>query len=569
MGSLGYATTRAGRGAWVIRAEPYVMMRVKRVFGRVTPDRAGGVLVGDTPEVARDIEWLLDRHPLAMDDTVRARLTAHADAHRAQEEAVTRILAGENLHGGLREPARAPYWYQTVAADMVMSTGRLLITDPLGSGKTTSCALVLRAPDALPALVVTLSGRMPEQWCAEIAATLPWLTTHVARGTTPYDPTTLRGVHAPPDVLVMNYAKLAGWGDHLAGVVRTVIFDEAQELRHAGTLKHTAAALVADAARYKAAATNTPIYGYGGEAWNVLSVLAPDGLGTREEFVREWCVDSGDGKAKVKDPAALGAYLRDEGIVLGRSEDELGIVLPEAERFVLPVESDTDVLDRLTGDAAEMARLLLDRAGDAWTRRRAAGELDWRVRQATGIAKAPYVAEYVRFLLATEARVVLYGWHRSVYDLWMDRLADLSPVMYTGSESVAAKRRTFNAFTEGDARVLVMSLRSGAGIDGLQAHARDVVFGELDWSPQVHTQAIGRLRRGGMDPARPVRAHFLVANEGSDPVVAEVQNLKRQQSDPMFNPDAKPFAHAGGDVDRMRLLAQEVLRRHAPLPETA
>lgn len=42
---------------------------------------------------------------------------------------------------------------------------------------------------------------------------------------------------------------------------------------------------------------------------------------------------------------------------------------------------------------------------------------------------------------------------------------------------------------------VIMSLRSGAGVDGLQKHSRVAVFGERDWSPQVHEQCIGRIRR--------------------------------------------------------------------------
>jgi hypothetical protein len=53
---------------------------------------------------------------------------------------------------------------------------------------------------------------------------------------------------AHPDVLIIPYSKLRGWGDHLAGRVRTVIFDEVQELRRP-TAKYEAAARVADGRR--------------------------------------------------------------------------------------------------------------------------------------------------------------------------------------------------------------------------------------------------------------------------------------------------------------------------------
>jgi hypothetical protein len=554
---------KAGRRAWLIQAEPYVMTRVKRMFGRVNPQRGGGVLITDTPDVARDLEWLVGRYPLDMSEETRAALTREADKHRAREETVQRVFSGDHLNLDLREPVREPRWYQRVASDLAIATGRLLVTDPLGAGKTMTGAMVLRAPDALPALVVTLAGRMPEQWAGEIQKTLPWLKTHLVRTGTPYGGNVPQRYHhelAAADVLVMSYAKLAGWADHLAGVAKTVIFDEVQELRHAHTLRWTAAAQIADRATYRVGLSNTPIYGYGQEAWNVVSVIAPDVLGEREEFLREWCTDAGNGKYAIREPVTLGAYLRDQGVVLGRSEDELGIVLPPPQRIVHTVEADTEILDRIAGSAIEMAKLLLDRAANNWQRRQAAGDLDWQMRQATGIAKAPYVAEYVRMLLESGEKVLLYGWHRAVYDIWTQRLADFNPMLYTGSESTPQKNRTYKAFTEGDCRLLIMSLRSGAGLDGLQQHARDVVFGELDWAPDVHKQATGRLRRGGMDVDRPVRAHYLIADEGSDPTIAMVHGLKRQQSDPLFNPDYKGGVEkVTNEIDRMKLLAAAVL----------
>jgi SNF2-related domain len=491
-GTLAYHPAQP-RGLWVINADPHVMIRVKRIFGRVQQNRAGAVLVADTADLARDLEWLVDRHPLRMDDATRAHLGRQADRHRHQEQAVLRILTGEQLHHGLQEPARPARPYQQVAADLAIATGRLLLTDDVGLGKSMVGALVLRAPDALPALVVTLT-HLPRQWCEEITKTLPSLHSHIATQGTAYDPTTRRGVHRQPDVLVMNYAKLAGWADYLAGVIRTVIYDEAQELRRGDSAKYRAAAQIADGARYRLGLTASPVYNYGIEIYNVLSVLAPDALGTREEFIREWAdgslATSNGAKVAVADPAALGMWLRDQGLMLGRTRKEVGRELPGVLRIPHTVNADTAALDQLSGDAVEMARLILDQTAASTRRWQAAGELDWRLRQATGIAKAPYVAEFVRLLLESEPRLVLFGWHRAVYDLWAEGLAEFNPVFYTGTESPAQKQDATDAFLSGRSRVLVMSLRAGAGLDGLQEVAHVAVFGELDWSPEVHRQCL-------------------------------------------------------------------------------
>jgi hypothetical protein len=190
---------------------------------------------------------------------------------------------------------------------------------------------------------------------------------------------------------------------------------------------------------------------------------------------------------------------------------------------------------------------------------RAAGEFDWKLRQATGLAKAPYVARFVDLLLESGERVVLYGWHHAVYDVWKKELARWEPGFFTGQESSAQKEKAREEFMEGKSRVLCMSLRAGAGLDGLQHVCATTVFGELDWSPQVHTQCIGRLHRDGQK--RPVVAYYLLADEGSDPVVADVLGLKRAQSEPVLDPNA-PLIQPKQTLDRVRLLAKDYASRH-------
>jgi hypothetical protein len=65
------------------------------------------------------------------------------------------------------------------------------------------------------------------------------------------------------------------------------------------------------------------------------------------------------------------------------------------------------------------------------------------------------------------------------------------------------------------------------------------VFGELDWSPAMHDQCIGRYARDGQPEE--ALAYFLVSDHGADPVMAEVLELKRQQQEPLRDPDAPLF----------------------------
>jgi hypothetical protein len=559
-GRLRYGVDHNGRGMWALGLQPHVMIKVKRLFPRCSPHRTGALIIADTPEVARDIEWITERWPLDMDDRAFHRLKLRADEHRANEEAVEAILAGHLPPTEWQEPTLAPRDYQLVADAIVARTGRLLVLDEVGLGKSFTGMLRLRDPRALPALIVTLT-HLPRQW-HRFMADFPWLEGHVITQGTPYDPMTRRSVTRQPDVLIMSYSKLPGWSAHLAGQVRTVIFDEIQELRHDGTKRHAAAGQVADGAAFRIGLSATPIHNYGDEVHNVVSVLDPDVLGTKEEFLREWCTAGSGGKHLVTEPAALGTYLRGAGIMIRRTRHDVGRELPPLLSVPHVVDLDEGTLEALEAqaDVAWFAQQVLDRETSRTDRFRAAGELDWRLRHATGLAKAPYVAEFVKMLLDSEERVVLWGWHRDVYDVWLERLAQFEPVLYTGSESPAGKDRAARAFMGGDSRVMLMSLRSGAGLDGLQEHCKVGVFGELDWSPATHTQCLGRLRRDGMGEDSVV-GYYLVAESGSDPVVMDVLGVKRRQAEPLIDPDA-PLATATVDTsDRVRRLAARVLAR--------
>jgi SNF2 family DNA or RNA helicase len=563
------AGMRSPEPVWGIQAEPHVAIRLKRMFPRMVQQRAGIIVLKDTPEIGRDLEWFLARFPLVVDPAALQRLNAQADRHRQAETAIGDILAGQHtLSAGFQEPARPARPYQQQAADIILATGRLLLADDLGLGKTFSSLLVLRDPAALPALVVTLT-HLPQQWLRELDKSLPWLHGHIATTGQPYNPATKRGSNGrSPDVLIMSYSKLAGWADHLAGEVRTVIFDEIQELRHGdNTAKGSAAMRIADKADYRVGASATPVYNYGGEIHNIMQVLAPDALGSRSEFLREWGgAEVGQARQiKVSDPAALGTYLRDQGLLLRRTRKDVHRELPDPIEVEQPVDTDHDTIDQVAADVADTARMLLGETKSTREERwRAAGDIDWRMRQATGVAKAPFVAEFVKLLLESEDRVVLFGWHRACYDIWLEALAAYRPVLYTGTESPAQKAAAAARFTNTDplylpSRVLIMSLRAGAGLDGLQDICSAAVFGELDWSPEIHRQCVGRLARDGQEST--VVAYYMVSDDGTDPLMADVLGIKKQQAEPIRDPDAAMFEPLASQTDRARQLAAAVLQR--------
>lgn len=563
---------------WVLDLEPAVRARAKRLLGRVEQTRSTQIQVTHTLEVARDLDWFMGRFPLGPADRLSEQtLAASVATHRARETTVGAIIAGNGDRVEIPvDVAKTAREYQLQALQMIKARGRILLGDDVGLGKTFTSLLTTTLPDALPALVVPPT-HLPPRWLTELEEAFPTLTTHVARTTTPPS-AVFDGKLA--DVTIVPYSKLAGWSGAIAPFVRTVIFDEAQELRHGvATDKGRAAALVAEKATYVIGATATPIYNYGSEIHNIADILDPQLLGTREEFLREWGgATMSNGRAIVKDPHALGSYLREQGFLLARTREEVGRQLPKTIKHTMHVDHDDTALAEVQDDIAALARLILDDTADRQDRFQAAGEIDWMLRQATGVAKAPFVAEFCKLLLQSEKKIIIWGWHRDVYEILMERLAAYNPLLYTGSETPKQKAAAEEAFkhpyidpedpdldSQGlrdaarQCRVLIMSLRSGAGVDGLQKVARVGVFAELDWSPQVHEQAIGRLRRDGMDTESPAVAYFLVTDDGSDPALMEVLGIKRRQGEQLMSKDGQLFNHSTDDPARAKRLARQVL----------
>ena len=245
--------------------------------------------------------------------------------------------------------------------------------------------------------------------------------------------------------------------------------------------------------------------------------------------------------------------------MLRRTRADVGRELPPLQKFHITIGADNSALNLVSDRCAELARLILRgqdvNRGDTM---RASEEMSNILRQATGIAKAPYVADFVKILIENGEKVLLYGWHRLVYEVWLDQLKEFNPVMMTGSESAAAKQQSKEKFISGESQVLIMSLRAGAGIDGLQyCGCKTIVFGELDWAPGVHEQAIGRVNRDGQPD--PVCAYFLVAETGSDPVMVDVLGIKKGQIEGVRNHDSPLFEKIEQDPDHIKKLARAYL----------
>lgn len=551
MRTYGRLSYQAKHDQWLIESiEPHVAIRLKQLFPRISKSRSAPFRLQGTSDVAADLEWFLTRYPMDMKGADRQRLNDQSQRFFKDQAEAERILApsAKPRHRVGLMPGQIQRDYQAVATSLIEQVHSLMLIDDIGLGKTYEGLSVGLIPGALP-MVVVVEPHLQEQW-AEKAASYIDLRIHSVKGTKPYS-------LPDADIYIVKYTQLAGWVDVLSqGWVKAIVFDEVQQLRR-GTesAKGAAAASICAAIDIRVGMTATTIYNYGIEIFNIADMIRPGCLGTKAEFQREWCTTDNQGKGIVKDPDALGMYLREIHMVLRRSKADVGQEARQLKPDLQWVEPNQKLVQENEELAVSLAMTTL--TGDFKTAGVAARDFDMKMREMTGIAKARAVAAYVKMVAESGQKVLLFGWHREVYRIWAEELADLKVVWYTGSESPAQKAKNKQAFIDGEADVMVMSLRSGAGTDGIQHVCSTVIFGELDWSPQIHKQCVGRLDRDGQ--LEEVFVIYVVTNYGSDPVLIDMQGLKSGQNQGITDPGKKErdFQQA---PDRIKILAKAYLK---------
>ena len=504
---------------WIIRGEPCVTELAKRLFPGCEGRGRSVARFTAHRRIIGDLNWLMLRYPLQVKESDRARWESALE--EAREYAVRREQA-------LSMPETATPPAETFAGELLpfqkqglgflLSTRRCLLADEMGLGKTVQALAFLATTAAYPAILV-VPPHLIRNWQREVERFLSpdgRLRVHVIKGLTPY-------ALPEADIYIIHYLLLRGWKEVLPGMgFRTVIFDEMQELRRNGTGKYSAASLLSEACENCIGLSGTPIYNNGGEIWNVVNIIDFHFLGDWESFSREWCY--GYNTAVVAKPELLGEYLRSEGLMLRRLKADVLAELAPKRRLVQEIDWDDAVYRELMAPVARQLQML--RATDDPSRRAIIEDaISQTQRQATGIAKAPFVCAFVRALVEGGEKVLLMAHHHAVMDIYKKELKALNPKFITGRETDKHKDEAASAFMEGKTDLLCISLRSASGLN-LQ-RATCVVFGELDWSPAVHSQAEDRAHRIGQRDS--LLCYYLVSPRGSDRDMQDALGLKVSQ----------------------------------------
>ncbi|MFO0624983.1 MAG: SNF2-related protein [Polyangiales bacterium] len=479
---------------------------------------------------------------LGLDARLDDALTALRGRLRAQAVSDD-ALVPQGLQTTLRPYQRQGLaWLQFLHA---LGAGGVL-ADDMGLGKTVvTLALLLWRKErdgAAPSLVVAPTS-VAGNWVREAARFAPALRVLLLHG-----PKRAREAEeiAAADVVVTTYALLRRDLPLLQGVrFRTVVLDEAQQVKNAGA-QSTQAARALDA-ESRVALTGTPVENRLGELWSIMDLCNPGMLGSARSFASKYeraIIAQPGGEAAER----LRALVRP--FVLRRTKREVLTDLPPRED--IDVACTPGGRQRKLYDAlSTMVRAEVD------TKVRAVGLARSGITVLTALlrlrqmacdprlvdpsqpaalsAKRQRFLELVSALVEEGRRVLVFSQFVELLTLWREDL-DAQGVAYEYLDGRTKDRDGAVArFQEGTAPLFLISLKAGG--TGLNLTAADtVIHCDPWWNPAVEEQASDRAHRIGQ--TRAVTVYRLIARGTVEERIEELKRRKRALADAVVSADA-------------------------------
>jgi superfamily II DNA or RNA helicase len=509
-------------GAWLVIADE-LALRLTPLAALSTPS-ADGVEIGPAAVGALD--------DLARDGAELDARGAFGQLHARMREASRRTpRVPRAFKGKLRD--YQVEGFRWLARLSTWGAGAVL-ADDMGLGKTLQAlALLCHRAELGPALVVAPTS-VCANWLAEARRFAPSLKVSLFREV---DRAGAVAALGPGDVLVVSYGLLTLDLDRFEGVrFATLVLDEAQAVKNAGTRRARAARAIA--ADFSVALSGTPVENHLGELWSLYRIAFPGLLGSWELFRSRFAApieQDGD----VARRRALAATLRP--FLLRRKKAEVARELPSRTEISVPVvlssgerrlyeEARLAALARLAGGAPKVRpeqRRFQVLAAITELRLLACHP---RLHDAESVLPSSKLARFLS--LAAE---LADGGHRTlVFSQFTSHLAlvrealDLAGASYLyldGKTPPAERDRLVARFQAGEGQHFLISLKAGG--TGLNLTAADYVV-HLDpwWNPAVEDQATDRAHRIGQ--TRPVTVYRLVSAGTIEETIVRLHEEKRE-----------------------------------------
>lgn len=412
------------------------------------------------------------------------------------------------------------------------------LADDMGLGKTLqTLTLLLHRAELGPSLVVAPTS-VCGNWELETARFAPSLKTRWL-GTSGKDRSFSNA--GPGDLIIMSYTLFQQEAKNLGSVEwSTVVLDEAQAIKNAGT-KRSQAAMKLNA-QFRLITTGTPIENHLGELWNLFRFINPGLLGSLDSFTERFAIPierHNDHEARERLHRLIQPF------VLRRTKSQVLSELPPRTEVTLTLDLSSDERamyeavrqEALQSVALEEGEVQPNRikvlAGIMKLRRACChGSLVLPEREFTS-AKVLALMEILDELHESGHRALIFSQFVGFLEIMraeLDRLGR-SYQYLDGSTTASERIRRVSAFQEGEGELFLISLKAGGS--GLNLTGADYVI-HMDpwWNPAVEDQASDRAHRIGQ--TRPVTVYRLITRDTIEEKIVALHERKRHLADSLL-----------------------------------
>ncbi len=491
---------------------------------------------------------------LALDDLTReARTTADAGWQeklklvRESQELVPEVPS--TLQADLRDYQEEGFVWMVRLAHLGVGA---CLADDMGLGKTLQAlAVVLYQARKGPALVVAPTS-VCMNWEQEIIRFAPTLNIHLFSGSGRREKVGSLGKF---DVLITSYTLLQQEIDLLAQIEwQTIVLDEAQAIKNAGTKRSRAAMRLNG--KFRLITTGTPIENHLGELWNLFRFINPGLLGSFKQFNSRFGIPiekHHDREARRKLKKIIRPFM------LRRIKSQVLDELPPRTEVSLRVEMKPEELrfyEALRQQALENIESSSEKSGrhmqilaEIMKLRRACCNPRLIVPDINiPSTKMQVFAEVINELIGSRHKALVFSQftgHLALIREYLDR-EGISYKYLDGTTPIRERQRQVESFQEGEGDLFLISLKAG-GL-GLNLTAADYVI-HMDpwWNPAVEDQAADRAHRIGQK--RPVTVYRLVTANTIEEKIVKLHQQKRDLANSLLE---------GTDVSA-RISADELL----------
>ena len=317
-----------------------------------------------------------------------------------------------------------------------------------------------------------------------------------------------------------------------------IIYDEAHKLKSMSA-KRTKVALGQKYLRPRAKRiwflTGTPVKNRTVDLFPILKSCAPEVLGPYNsylKFVYHYC-GAYTGRFGLDTSGASHTeelHERLKPFMLRREKREVLTELPPRVITKIDLEC-SPAVKRIIREEEEKT---IDQAGEEDPAKFRLGEIA-RIRQALAKHKVPGSVKYIKDLLETEEKIVVFFYHKEVLNELRRAFAKVPHVYVDGSVHPNKRSGIVEVFrSHKEVQIFFGQMEaSGEGIDGLQDACSTCVFVEPSWSHTDIEQCIGRLERSGQ--RNDVNVHILVIEDTIESRMMDVVAMKLNVDKKLYN----------------------------------